>query len=341
MDLQTETDKRSSRVLLAFILASALALGGLASLIVDVVTNVPDFTKLKTSMEVTVKNAKGDKTTRIIGPKTKAWVPISEISNYALMAVIASEDSSFFSHDGVDFHELKEAIKKDWKEKRWARGASTITQQVVKNTFLSREKTLWRKFKEFFWAREMDKVLSKTEILNFYFNLVEWGPGIYGIREASRVYFGVPPSQLTARQGAFLAMLLPSPIKYHTYFKKKQLSEWATGRVNRILQVMAKMGFVEEEVYQAALTERLWNMEGTPFKETFPPGDDPSSDLAEEGESISTSQPGDALESILSDSKPAPLPVADPPGTSPADTALETEAPTTVPNTVEDTPVEN
>ena len=220
------------------------------------------------------------------GAQVKGWVPISEISNFAIMAVIASEDTSFFSHKGIDFNELKEAIKKDLKEKRWARGASTLTQQVVKNVYLGREKTLWRKLKEFFWARELEKAITKTEIINFYLNMVEWGPDIYGISEAARHYFNTTPSALTAKQGAFLAMLLPSPIKYHSYFRKKALTDWAQDRVDHILKVMNAMGFIDDETYQTASAEPLWEAAvidtgaGQGVKETVgpPPADTQAND---------------------------------------------------------------
>jgi len=184
----------------------------------------------------------------------------------------------------VDIHELKEAIKKDIEEKRWARGASTLTQQVVKNVYLSSEKTLWRKFKEILWARELEKVLTKAQIITFYVNMAEFGPGVYGVREASSHYFNEGPGQLTSRQSAFLAMLLPSPRRYHSYFQRKRMSPWASGRVNRILQIMNRMGFIDQGTYASALQEALWGevpqanplpavTEDEPIGEDLPPED--------------------------------------------------------------------
>ncbi len=254
--------QKGTRLVLALILASAVGLGCLVALVIDTVTNVPDFTEMRNKVTVPIKLANKEKSEKEMGPKAKGWVSISQLSNHVLMAVIASEDTSFFSHKGVDYHELKEAIKKDWEEKKWARGGSTLTQQVVKNVYLGRQKTLWRKFKEFFWAGEMEKVLSKSEILNFYVNMAEWAPGLYGIRDASEHYFHIHPSQITAKQAAFLAMLLPSPIKYHSYYQKKQLSPWATKRVGQILRVMNRMGFLDDVAYQEALAEKLWGVAG-------------------------------------------------------------------------------
>lgn len=258
-------DKRRWGRTLSFVVMIGLVLG--IGLVTGVVAysflRPPDFKSLRASVPVKILTAAGKPSVRRVGPKTSDWVPLKRISDYFLMAVISSEDTSFFQHDGVDFHELREAIKKDIQEKRWARGASTITQQVVKNVFLSSEKSLIRKLLEVMWAWQLDKKLSKSEILCFYANMVELGPGIYGIGRASRYYFGVSPLELTPRQAAFLAMLLPAPRKYYVYYREKVMSPWATARVNRILEVMFRLGFLTSVERQGALAEHLWGEGGT------------------------------------------------------------------------------
>jgi monofunctional biosynthetic peptidoglycan transglycosylase len=250
---------KNAKTLLALALASVVMFTAVVGLVVGIFTHVPDFRPLRSGkVKVPIRLADGEKSTKWIGPTAPGWVPTSQISDDLLMAIVSSEDTAFYSHNGVDLHELKEAIKKDIEEKRWARGASTLTQQVVKNAFLTSEKTLWRKFKEILWARELEKVLTKSQILTFYVNMAEFGPGIYGVSDAARLYFHESASELTPRQSAFLAMLLPSPRRYHSYFKRKHLSPWASGRVNRILQIMNRMGFIDETVYASALQERLW-----------------------------------------------------------------------------------
>ncbi len=278
--------QKGTRLVLALILATAMGFGCVVALVIDTVTNVPDFSEMRGKVMVPIKLANKEKSEKEMGPKSKGWVPISQLSNHVLMAVIASEDTSFFSHKGVDYHELKEAVKKDWEEKKWARGGSTITQQVVKNVYLGKQKTLWRKFKEFFWAGELEKTLTKSEILNFYVNMVEWGPGIYGIREASEHYFNVHPSLVTAKQAAFLAMLLPSPIKYHSYFEKKMLSPWASKRIGQVLRVMNRMGFVDEDTYKEALAEKLWGTTGEINIQTAEKSDVPAEEPATEVSSL-------------------------------------------------------
>jgi len=297
--------QKSTKLIFGALLGGLILLGGIGALIVGTLTSMPDFTQMRTSVEVTFPLPNGEKITRKVGPQTADWVGMSQISNHLLMAVIASEDASFFSHDGIDYHEVKESIRKDIKEKRWARGASTITQQVVKNAFLTRQKTLWRKFKEVLWAREMDKVLSKSEILAFYVNLVEWGPGIYGIRQSARHYFQCTPAILTPRQSAFLAMLLPAPVKYYTYFKKRQLSDFANRRVAQILRVMNRMKFLDDGEYEVALNESLWG-ESVPIVDPNLPV---PSDLAEGEESGSPAQAEKTAPALV---EPDPQPEVEP-----------------------------
>jgi monofunctional glycosyltransferase len=246
----------------------------LGSLVLYLRFKIPNFAQMRSSVEMDIRLANGQESTRKVGPRAPGWVPLELISDYVLMAVISSEDTTFYSHKGVDLHELQESIKKDIREKRWARGASTLTQQVVKNVFLSHEKTLWRKFREILWASELEKEFSKSEILCFYLNMAEFGPGIYGIGQAATYYFGVVPSRLSVREAAFLAMLLPSPRKYHAYFRTKTLTPWATSRVNHIVTTMEKLGYIDEAAKAQALGESLWGTETEgPGGEVEPLGD--------------------------------------------------------------------
>ncbi len=247
-----------NKVKLGIFAGIALATVSMGWVAFDLFVRVPDFTRLKESVEVPIKLANGKPGVRVMGPKTAGWTPLSALSEWVPRAVVSSEDASFYSHKGIDVFEMQEALKKDLKEGRLARGASTITQQVLKNVYLSHYPKLWRKVKEIAWAGKLEAVLSKPQILAFYLNMAEWGPGIYGVGEAARHYFSVSPSSLTPRQSAFLAMMLPSPRRYHSYFKEKRLTAWAAKRVDRILQVMNKLGQLPDEQYQLASTELLW-----------------------------------------------------------------------------------
>lgn len=261
---------------------TALAVGlllscGLLWWTYTLIIHTPDFTQLRGAVQIPIKLANGDESFLPVGPRAPGWVPRSQISDALANAVVASEDTSFFSHSGVDMHEIQEALKKDIKEGRFARGASTLTQQVIKNVFLTSEKSLVRKVRELVLAPRMEKVLSKTEILTFYLNMAEWGPGIYGCGRASNYYFSIPPSQLTPKQAAFLAMLLPSPRKYHEYFRSRRLTQWANKRVNRILSVMEAMSMLPPGAFNVAMEENLWGQpalpDNTPDPGTLSDGD--------------------------------------------------------------------
>ena len=152
-------------------------------------------------------------------------------------------------------------LLQDIEEGRFARGASTITQQVVKNVYLSQEKTITRKIREMIWARALNKTLTKREILTFYVNLVEFGPGLYGVRDAARVYFGKSPAELSPKEAAFLVMLLPSPRRYSVSYRQKHLTPYARRRVSQILLIMHKMGVLDEGAYASARAEALWGVD--------------------------------------------------------------------------------
>lgn len=180
--------------------------------------------------------------------KPKNWATLNEISKYAKWAIIISEDWSFYNHEGVDVEQMKVALSEMVDIHRF-RGASTITQQMVKNVFLSEDRTLWRKLHELILTQKVEKVLSKQRILEIYLNCIEYGPGIYGIRSAAHHYFRKQPGALTPREGAFLAMMLPSPKRYYASFKSKKLTFFAYARINTILKKMRQGKVITPEQF--------------------------------------------------------------------------------------------
>jgi len=150
---------------------------------------------------------------RIIGPQNPDFTPLQEVSPNLKYAVMTSEDPSFYTNHGFVEESIRRSIATDIKQKKFKRGGSTISMQLIKNAFLSREKTLSRKIEEILivWMIENNNVMSKDRMLEVYFNIVEWGRGIYGIGEASRYYFGKSPSNLTIGEGIYLASILPHP----------------------------------------------------------------------------------------------------------------------------------
>lgn len=185
------------------------------------------------------------------------WVKLEKISTFAQGAIVLSEDWSFYSHEGIDHDQLKTALM-DVISGGKVRGASTITQQLVKNVFLSSERTLWRKIHEMILAYKVEKTISKNRILEVYLNSIEFGPGIFGIRRASTHYFSSPPFELTPRQGAFLAMLLPSPRRYYVSFRKKKLTPFALERVDSILEKMRMGKIITPAQYELEKYSRFW-----------------------------------------------------------------------------------
>ena len=142
------------------------------------------------------------------------WVPWDRIAVHAKRAVVAAEDMEFFSHDGFSRAEMQAALREALARERF-RGASTITQQLAKNLWLSPSRNPWRKVKEAMLTRSLERHLSKQRILEVYLNVVEFGPGIYGVEAAARRYFGTSAAALTEHQAAMLAAALPRPSRWH------------------------------------------------------------------------------------------------------------------------------
>ncbi|MGH7966786.1 MAG: monofunctional biosynthetic peptidoglycan transglycosylase, partial [Candidatus Binatia bacterium] len=142
--------------------------------------------------------------------KRYTFVPLDRVSDHLEHAVIAAEDGRFFQHGGIDWQELEKAVHKDWPRGR-LRGASTITQQLVKNLFLTTHQLVLRKALELPLVVLAELILSKERILALYLNVIEWGPGVYGAEAASQYHYGIPAAQLSRAQAARLAACIPSP----------------------------------------------------------------------------------------------------------------------------------
>jgi monofunctional glycosyltransferase len=161
-------------------------------------------------------------------------VPLSLVPKYMQRAVIVAEDSRFYEHSGFDLIAFKEAMDYNFSEGRLAIGASTISQQTVKNLFLSSSRTPLRKWHELILTWGMERQLKKSRILEIYLNIVEFGPGVYGVQAASQAYWGLPISKIGPRQAAELAATLPSPLKNNPQTRTQQF-EKRTGKILRLL----------------------------------------------------------------------------------------------------------
>jgi monofunctional biosynthetic peptidoglycan transglycosylase len=172
------------------------------------------------------------------------WVPSSRISPELKHAVLVAEDIDFYSHDGFDTFELKEAVRDAWEEGKPLRGASTLSQQTVKNLWLSPSRNPLRKLKETLLTVQLERELGKARILEIYLNVAELGPGVYGAEAAARHYFGAPAAALTRRQAAELAASLSRPATWHPGVERRGYRR----RVEVIRTRMEKTQWLRREI---------------------------------------------------------------------------------------------
>jgi membrane peptidoglycan carboxypeptidase len=184
-----------------------------------------------------VYDEKGDKVDIVSGPGTPDWVPLHAISPFLEAAVTTTEDGGFRNHGGFDKTAIKNSIRDNLRAGRFLRGASTISMQLAKNLYLEREKNLSRKLQEAVLTTYLEQSLTKDEILELYFNIVEFGPMIYGIGPAAAHYFDTSASDLSLGQALFLTSILPAPKR--TYFSQNgQVSKGWAGYLRRLMKIM-------------------------------------------------------------------------------------------------------
>jgi len=166
------------------------------------------------------------------------WVPYSRISPHLKRAVLVAEDDAFFEHDGIDINQIRKSIEADIASGRAVRGASTITQQLAKNLYLSPSRNPLRKLRELLITRRLEAELSKARIFELYLNVIEWGDGIWGAEAASRAYFGVSATDLTRDQAGLLAACIINPRVLNPAHPRTRL-------IRRQQMILARMGGVE------------------------------------------------------------------------------------------------
>ena len=241
------------KLFLAIIVAILSTIAGVGIWFGLWVLSLPDISGLKkadTGLSINVKDANGKHRDWIVGVRNPSWVSLSRVSPHIIDAVVAAEDDAFFQHDGFDFEELKNSLKADLKKKRFARGASTITMQVTRNLYLTEVKTLLRKLTEKYLTYRLEKTLTKNRILELYLNIAEWGPGIYGIGQASGYYFGKGPSELNLNEAALLAVILPNPRYFNPYTRMAKVEK----RQNYLLMRMFTEHDIATEEYETAVS---------------------------------------------------------------------------------------
>jgi membrane peptidoglycan carboxypeptidase len=208
------------------------------------------------------------------GPGTASWVPLVNISRHMETALLVCEDGRFWRHRGFDREAIANSIRDNLRADRFLRGASTISMQLAKNLYLKREKTVSRKLQEVVLTLLLEQELTKGEILELYLNVIEYGPGVYGIGDAAEHYFRTDPSELSLSQAFYLASILPNPRANH-FRADGRLSDGWTRYLHRLLSIAHERGRVSDDELQSALSEQL--MRGRPS-----PNDSFDSEAADE-----------------------------------------------------------
>lgn len=203
-----------------------------------------------------VLDAEGRATEILTGPTTDNWVPLSDITPNMETALIVCEDSRFFSHNGFDNKAIRDSIIDNLQAGHFVRGGSTLSMQLAKNLYLGREKTLSRKLQEAGLTLLLEERLSKEDILELYLNVVEFGPGIYGIRSAAAHYFNSHPGELSLAQALYLASVLPSPKANHFEPGGALRAHWAE-HLRYLMRIAHKINRISDDELEAGLSERL------------------------------------------------------------------------------------
>lgn len=178
------------------------------------------------------------------GPGTPAWTDLDDISPYMIAAVLTTEDGAFYRHHGFNHNAIKSSVAANLKARRFVRGASTITMQLTKNLFLSREKTLSRKIEEVILTDYLEQAFRKDDMMELYLNVIEFGPDIYGVTRAAEYYFGRKPEELNLSECFFLASIMPSPVRYGRLRDKGEVSEGWMRHLHTLIEIAAKNGKV-------------------------------------------------------------------------------------------------
>ncbi len=182
----------------------------------------------------------------------KSFARLHSISPNLMNAIVTSEDGGFFFHKGFDFDGIRYAMVQNLTTKRFARGGSTITQQLVKNVYLSRSKNIMRKAEEalIVWLIETQRLVTKRRILEIYFNIIEWGPNVYGVNEACRFYFDKLPSDLTLNEALFLTSVVPRPKSIHSSVDAEgYLTPFLFENHLRIARIMLQRQMISQEEF--------------------------------------------------------------------------------------------
>jgi monofunctional glycosyltransferase len=268
---------RLRRLLLRGAAALLVAVGVSSGVVAALWVTLPDPAPLarenpRTTALIEQRRAEAKARKRAFRPR-QSWIPLERVSRRFQEAVILSEDANFFGHEGIDWDAMREAAEHDLARGRFARGASTITQQLAKNLWFGTEKSLWRKAKEAVLAAKLERAASKRRILALYVNVAEWGDGVFGIEAGSRFRFGTSAQGLSTAQAVVMASLLPAPLRVDLGHP----STWLKRRARRLLDRMRAAGRIDAGEHRHASAELERILAGPAPKEDReePPEDEP------------------------------------------------------------------
>ena len=199
-----------------------------------------------------------------VSPESPDFIALRDVPPLFVRTLLLSEDTGFYGHRGIDLRELPTALLTNWSRSGATRGASTITQQLAKNLFLSRDKQLGRKLQELAITFLLESALGKDRILEIYLNIIEWGPDLHGLRPAARRYFGREPRELTPAEMAFLVTIIPGPIKYQSSFAHGTPGPGLRSLIDGLLAKLRSVHAIGEEEYLQALGEPIVVTGGRP-----------------------------------------------------------------------------
>ena len=207
---------------------------------------LPSLEGVEDGVYIKLRTANNETVEKYLSPKSPEFVRSDKLPRHVVGAFITAEDEDFYKHNGISWDEIRHAMDYDIAHMSLKCGGSTITQQLVKNVYLNRKKTFHRKLIEAVTAVRLEKRLSKKQILDYYLNIIEFGKGIYGLKNAANVYFDKQPQDLTPEEAVTLAVLMPKPISRGQALKEGYISEYERKRIAYILKRMKKLGYLIE-----------------------------------------------------------------------------------------------
>jgi hypothetical protein len=199
----------------------------------------------------------GSTSERTTGPGTADWTSLDNISPYMQVAVMTTEDGAFRKHRGFNRAAIRASLIANLKARRFVRGASTITMQLAKNLFLSRDKTLARKVQEIVLTDYLEDSFTKDELVELYLNVVEFGPAVYGVTSAAEYYFGRTPAELSLAESLFLSSLLPSPVRYGAMREADRAPDGWLRALRGLMTIANKRGLITDAELAEGLTEPI------------------------------------------------------------------------------------